>query len=199
MYFRINAKYVASDAVEFCATTNESFDLVYSLWSISHSIHQFLHKSGAEKGARDVLNALHRLLTTSLAPGGYLFLLHFDSTSEEQDIVLRQRSKLFTFLRPGEASPSQMMIEEVLRNAELTGRFTIENRHYVGSPIVYENLEEALEIFMNFHMEGFFNDSPQLTTVINELEQDMQRHEMNDGRISITPACSVYVCRKKGG
>ena len=193
---RVNTSYLVNDAIKFCATTDESFDLIYSLWSISHSIHQFLYRSGLESGARTVVNALQRLLTTSLAPGGYLYLLHFDSTSHEQEIALRQRSKIFTFLRPGETSPSQLMIEQVLRDAALHGQVAFEKTHYVGAPIVYANLEEAMEIFMNFHMEGYFNDSPQVTKVIAELERDLKTHEMNDGRISITPACTVYVCQK---
>lgn len=192
----VSAELCAGDAIEFCQRTNDRFDLLYSLWSISHAVHQTIFGLGVERGTSEASTALRRLFEVVLKPGGAAFLLHFDSTSPEQVIALRQRSKLFTFFRPGHKSPSQVILEQLFAELNATKTFRVTMRRMLGAPIVYSSMEEALEIFMNFHMEGYFNASPMVASVISELQEDLHRFQQKNGTISIQPACLIYVCQK---
>ena len=192
----VSAEFCLRDAIEFCQETQDRFDLVYSLWSMSHAVHQTIFTLGVERGTREASAALRRLFEVVLRPGGAAFLLHFDSTSPEQVISLRQRSKLFTFLRPGQKSPSQLILERLFAELSATKTFIVTRRRMLGAPIVYGCMEEALEIFMNFHMEGYFNASPIVASVISELQKDLRPFQQKDGTIRIQPGCLIYVCQK---
>lgn len=193
---RLASKFVVSDAIDYLASSDDSYDFIYSLWSLSHSIHQTLHRSGPHEGRSKVYSALRSMFYRSLSPGGYFFLIHFDATSEEQTIALRQRSKLLSWLRPGEHSPSKVIIDDVLRELGREGVVEFETKHLIGDPIIYSSLDEALEVFMNFHMEGHFNDSSDVDSIVTEISEDLSRWRERDGTIRIRPGCFVYTCRK---
>jgi len=190
------SRFVASDAIDYLASMSESYDLVFSLWGLSHSIHQTLSKFGMSFGRSKVCAALQNLFCNGLSSSGRFFLVHFDSTSEEQTIVLRQRSKEFPWFRPGEHSPSKVIIDSVLSDIRRKGLIDFKVEHLHGAPIEYVDLDEALEIFMNFHMEGYFNDTARLKNVLIEVTQDLRRFKQPDGTIRVRPGCFVYTCRK---
>lgn len=55
-----------------------------------------------------------------------------------------------------------------------------------------ESPKEALERFMNFHMESYFNESNDVEKIINELKNYFQLFTNEDGTISIKPGCFIF-------
>jgi hypothetical protein len=183
---------ISCDAITYLTEAQEKFDFVYSLWSISHAIHQSIAELGVEAGERKSEIALNNLFHNLMRSGAHFYITHFDSTSPEQIIALRQRRKLTPWLVPGVDSPSKLLIEKVLQNLSIAGAISFSAQHLQGEPIVYENLEEALEIFMNFHMESAFNGKAQAPEVIAELERDLTEYQDRTGKLRIPTGCIVY-------
>ena len=93
-------------------------------------------------------------------------------------------------------SPSKLLIEESLQLLEKRGFIKLESTHYKGYEITYSSIEEALEIFLNFHMESYFNESPLLPQVIEELVSYFKNFTDKNGMIKIKPGCFVYKIEK---
>ena len=72
------------------------------------------------------------------------------------------------------------------------GVIKLKVNHFVGEAITYSSISEALEIFLNFHMETYFNKSPMLPIVIQELEEYFKKFIDKDGKIQIKPGCFTY-------
>jgi hypothetical protein len=68
--------------------------------------------------------------------------------------------------------------------------------HLVGLPIVFTGLDEALEYYLNFHMESVFNDSDELGEIVLELSADLLKYQQNDGTITIRPGCFIYKVKR---
>ena len=62
----------------------------------------------------------------------------------------------------------------------------------MGTPIVFPTVGDALEYYLNFHMESHFNESPRLPEIVEQMEADIRKYEANDGTIQIKPACFIY-------
>lgn len=190
-------RFTSCDAIRFLSSTTRTFSFVFSLWSLSHSIHQNIARDGLKQGGAKASFAIRRLFHSVLRPKGRFFLIHFDTTSEEQMISLRQRQAAEDWLVPGQPSPSQTIIESALEELSSEGIIDWNKKHLIGAPIVYTDLEEALEIFMNFHMEGSFNTSLHRERVLMELHRELSRRRKTGGRISVRPGCFVYTCRRR--
>ncbi len=185
-------QYVVADAIDYLATTHECFDLTFSLWSLSHAIHQRIAALGVSVGSKSVADSVERFLLECMSPGARLFIIHFDPFSPEQRIALRQRSRAFPWLQPGQPSPSQFILESVFAKLRRRQKANCRVKHLVSSPIVYATLAEALEVFMNFHMEGYFNYSVWLPEVLEELTADLLAFKRPDGSIGVESGCFVY-------
>src|SRR5665213_548414 len=122
-------RFYKSDALSFLATTTHTYDGVFSLWSLSHSVHQNIDKKGERAGEAYASYALRRLFGAVLKPGGRFFFIHFDSCSEEQRISLRQRHRIDKWLQPGVPSPSQLIVERILRDSANEGLITFRRQH----------------------------------------------------------------------
>ena len=85
--------YIASDSIDFLLSTENIYDSIYSIWSLSHSIHKNLEDLGNENGAIKVKKAITKMTRENLRAGGSFFAIHFDSDSPEQKISLRQRRR----------------------------------------------------------------------------------------------------------
>ena len=192
-----NGSLIRSDAISLLTRTPNEYDLVFSLWSLSHSIHQNISRHGVQHGFALATFALRRLFSSLLKPSGKFYFIHFDSTSQEQTISLRQRTRVESWIVPGVPPPSQVIIEEVLAESQRAGLIQYRKQHLKGAPIVYSSLDEALEVFMNFHMEGAFNRTPNFNPVIDELAADLSRYQLADGSIAIKSGCFVYSGRRR--
>jgi phospholipid N-methyltransferase len=185
--------YIKSDAVDFLASTQETYDFVFSLWSFSHSVHQNLQDLGLEKGGEKIRDAITKFLRNNIQPGGSFFLIHFDSLSPEQRISIKQRRRAYPiFANNKQQSPSKLLIDEVLTNLKSQGLIDFTCTHYDGKPIEFASLNEALEYYTNFHMECHFNNSPDINEIMTELSADIEKCRDVDGVIRIMPGCFIY-------
>jgi SAM-dependent methyltransferase len=190
-------KYIKSDAIDYFLSSDEQFNFIYSLWSFSHSIHQNLHRLGMSKGKEKIRRGINNLLTKNLNVGGYFFLIHFDSLSEEQRISIRQRKKdndVYRFDK--QQSPSKQIIDKVLKELKKDGYVETKQKHLIGDPIHFKSLNEALEYYCNFHMESHFNKTKMINEVITDLTRNLKKHIKSDGTLSVKPGCFIYYIKR---
>jgi ubiquinone/menaquinone biosynthesis C-methylase UbiE len=188
-----DASFVVSDAIEFMENTADTFDLVYTLWSFSHSTHQHFHRLGIEDGRKYISRVLEKFVLENIKKDGSFFLIHFDSLSDEQSVLMRQWQRVFpTFANIDQQSPSKQIIEETLTKLDTNGDIRLNVQHLQGDVIQYESEDVLLETFMNFHLETFFNQSEYLQTVFEDIKTQVVTHKQNDGTYAVTPGCYVY-------
>ncbi len=189
--------YLQNDSVHHLEQTTDTYDLVFSLWSFSHSVHQILSARGLQEGTDYFEGVLRKFIITNLAPGARFFLIHFDSLSDEQRILMRQWKKVFPiFSNLDQQSPSEQLMSSVLNKLKGEGIIDFQRTHHLGDKIVYKDMNEALETFMNFHMESYFNDSPLLAVVMAELETYFRDYLTPSGTIEIRPGCFIYTIKR---
>lgn len=188
---RRNVGFCQSDSIDFFSKTKDAYDFVYSLWSLSHSIHQ--HIVDKEGEYEYVKNNIQNFIERNIAPGGKMYIIHFDSLSEEQSIIYKQLSRDYPVAAlTDRQSPSKLMLDEIFDECEKAGVGNTSIRHLVGDPIRYDSRENALEVFMNFHMHTYFNHSDVAEQVIDGLTDSFDKYAHQD-KILIRPGCFVYV------
>ena len=187
------SSFIVSDAVEYMENTENVYDLVYTLWSFSHSTHQHIHRLGIEKAEDYISSVIKKFIRLNIAKNGSFFLIHFDSLSQEQSILMRQWKQVFpTFTNIDEQSPSKQIIDKTLLELDKKGEITLSINHLQGDAIHYESEDEVLETFMNFHLETYFNYSPLTESVIEDIKEQASRHRNKNGSFDITPGCYIY-------
>lgn len=192
-----NVHYFVSDSIKYLEKTKKVYDLIFSLWSFSHSVHQALSRHSIPKGNNKIKEVLIKTVTRNMKSGSLFFIIHFDSLSDEQRILIRQWKKVFPIFKKNTIqSPSKLIVDESLNELSKNGFITYSSEHYIGKSIKYDSIDKALEIFMNFHMESFFNKSPQCVQIIKELIAYFQKFKRRDGGYYIKPGCYIYKIRK---
>lgn len=192
-YLPKNSSFIVSDAVEYMENTKDMYDLVYTLWSFSHSTHQHIHRLGIEKAGDYISFVIKKFIRENIVKDGSLFLIHFDSLSQEQSILMRQWKRVFTaFANIKEQSPSKQIIDKTLLELDTKGEITLSINHLKGGAIHYKSEDEVLETFMNFHLETYFNNLPLTESVIDDIKGQISKYRNEDGSYDITPGCYVY-------
>ncbi len=190
--------FIQSDTINYLYETKKEYDFVFSLWSYSHSVHQQMHKYGVSDGSKYVKNAIKKFIICNLKSNGKFFIIHFDSLSDEQKILMKQWKRIYkTFNCITKQSPSLIATRQILNELKMNNIIKYEEKHYVGEPIKYKNIDEALEIFLNFHMESYFNETEELYEVYNDVKKGLNKYLNQDGSISIKPGCFIYIIEKK--
>jgi len=193
----INLEFIKSDALEFLSKDDHVYDMVFSLWSFSHSVHQMLTRDGIDIGRKNIQGILQKMVEKNMKKGSRVFLIHFDSMSDEQKILMQQWKKIFPiYANTSIQSPSKLLIDEALSSLENQNLIKSDSTHYEGRGITYASVEEALEIFLNFHMESYFNESLLLSQVINELVVYFENFIDKNGVLKIKPGCFIYKIEK---
>jgi SAM-dependent methyltransferase len=188
-----NSHFVISDAIEYMENTKDMYELVYTLWSFSHSTHQHIHRLGIEKAETYISSVIKKFIRENIVNGGSFFLIHFDSLSQEQSILMRQWKRVFpAFANIEKQSPSKQIIDKTLLELDTKGKITLSINHLQGDAIYYKSEEEVLEIFMNFHLETYFNNSPHTKSVIDDIRRQIAKYRNADGTYNIKPGCYVY-------
>lgn len=188
-----NSSFIVSDAVEYMENTKDVYDLVYTLWSFSHSTHQHIHRLGIEKAGDYISFVIKKFIRENIVRDGSLFLIHFDSLSQEQSILMRQWKRVFTaFANIEEQSPSKQIIDKTLLELDTKGEITLSINHLKGGAIHYKSEDEVLETFMNFHLETYFNNLPLTESVIDDIKEQISKYRNEDGSYDIIPWCYVY-------
>ena len=191
-----NVTLIKSDIIRFLEKTNEKYDLVFSLWSFSHSVHQILTQKGKDGWKEYIQKTIRKFIRENMKKGSEFFLIHFDSLSDEQKILMKQWRKVFPIFKDLQSqSPSKLLIDEIFQSLEEEGNINLDISHYVGEEIIYNSIDEALEIFLNFHMESYFNESPLLPQILTELKEYFKKFDVG-GSIRIKPGCFIYKIQK---
>lgn len=192
-----NISYRTQDAISFLKRTNEKYDLVYTLWSFSHSVHQHVHRLEFERASRFIRSIIIKFVRNNLTHGGKFFLMHFDSMSDEQKILMRQWKRVFpAFADISHQSPSKRMLDSIFLEMDNHNEIVLSIQHLQGDPIYYTSQNELLEIYMNFHLETFFNQSPHMLTVLNDITRQSVQYRQKDGTYIIRPGCYIYTFEK---
>ena len=187
------SSFVIADAIEFMEKTEEQYDLVYTLWSFSHSTHQHIHRLGVERAKQYISSVIKKFIKENMKSGGLFFLVHFDSLSDEQRILMSQWKRIFSiFANIEHQSPSKQIIDQTLLDLDNEGLITLSINHMRGDPITYASENDMLETFMNFHLETYFNTSPIVADVVEDIRSQAERYKNMDGSYAITPGCYVY-------
>ncbi len=185
--------FVISDAIEFMEKTSEQYDLIYTLWSFSHSTHQHIHRLGIEKARHYISSVIKKFIKENMRPSGSFFLIHFDSLSDEQRILMSQWKRIFlAFANTEQQSLSKQIIDHVLLDFDNEDIITLSIDHMRGDPIVYATENDMLETFMNFHLETYFNTSPIVADIVEDIKSQAERYRNMDGLYAITPGCYMY-------
>ena len=188
--------FVCQDSLSYMSHTKNTYDLVFSLWSFSHSIHQTMEKlTDQRKGFESIEGIFETFLRNNIRSGGSFYLIHFDSQSEEQRILLKQWAKIHPLYSAyKEPSHSYKMIEKSLKKLSDQGYLEYDIQHLKGEPITYKNMDEALEIFINFHLEGALqrtNDTDITNSVLEDLRTYFEDRQTTAGEIIIQPGCYI--------
>lgn len=192
-----NIKYNNFDHIIFLETTKEKFDLVCSMWSFSHSVHVALYELGREKGGEEISNIISNFMENNINTKGEMYIYHFDSTSQEQFILLNQWKKAFSLYTDlTDQSPSKVILDKVLEKMTRENKVEFSCKHLIGQAINYKNEEEFLELFMNFHLETFFNKTDKFEEVKQSILNLGKQYKNADGSYSIKPGCFVYKIKK---
>jgi len=187
------SSFVIADAIEFMEDAKEQYDLVYTLWSFSHSTHQHMHRLGVEKAKKYTSSIIKKFIEENMKSGGLFFLIHFDSLSDEQRTLMSQWKRIFpVFANTTQQSPSKQIIDQALLDLDQDGLITLSINHMRGDPIIYASENDMLETFMNFHLETYFNTSPIVTDVVEDIRSQNEKYKNKDGSYTITPGCYVY-------
>lgn len=188
-----NSSFVVSDAVEYMENTEDMYDFVYTLWSFSHSTHQHIHRLGIKKAEDYISFVMKKFIQENIVKDGSFFLIHFDSLSQEQSILMRQWKRAFpAFANIEKQSPSKQIIDKALMELDMKGDVTLSVTHLIGDAIHYKSENDLLETFMNFHLETYFNNSSLAESVIDDIKEQVSKYRNEDGSYDITPGCYVY-------
>jgi SAM-dependent methyltransferase len=179
---------VISDAIAFMERSGDRYDFAFSLWSLSHSVHQHVREGNSGR----VAEAIRHFFRERLSAGAGFFLIHFDVLSEEQRITVPLWNMLFPGLVvEGEQSPSLKLISSTLEQLRNDGIINYSIEHLVGSAIEFRSMDEAIETYMNFHLESQLNRLPldKLSSVIGYLEDQLRSFMAPDQAIRMKPGC----------
>jgi len=192
-----NIDFIKSDSVDFLKKDSNVYDVIFSLWSFSHSTHQILTRDGLSNGKKYIQYVIQKMIKKNMKKGSSFFLIHFDSMSDEQKILMQQWKKVYPiYSNINKQSPSKLLIDEILQSLKEQQLINLELTHHKGHEIIYSSIDEALEIFLNFHMESYFNESPLLPQVIDELTSYFKNFTDKNGILKIKPRCFIYKIEK---
>lgn len=106
--------------------------------------------------------------------------------------------KSYVYNRGNKLSLSLEAIKSSLESLKNENIINYEINHLQGDPIYYTSMEEALEIFLNFHLEGEFNncDENNWNAAVKEVQADLQNYVLDDKRLAIRPACYTILIRR---
>lgn len=191
-----NLNIVNSDTLAFLKETKEKYDFVFSLWSYSHSVYQMFERLGQNNGIEEVKYILKKFFKENMNTGSRFFLIHSDWLSDEQKILIKQWGREMPSLYgQGGQGTSKLLLDELFKEMEREGLIEWSVTHYLGDPIEYESLENAMETFINFHLESYFNDTEYLPEVVDDIKNYLSNFVQKDQKVRVRPACFVYRCK----
>ena len=102
---------------------------------------------------------------------------------------------------PDESSQSHSfsILNNVFQRLQAKGivEYSVENLK--GEPILYENIDVAVETFVNFHLEGAvqrLQNHESAMEIISSVDKYLRGFMNNDGTVSVAPGCFVFRLKK---
>jgi ubiquinone/menaquinone biosynthesis C-methylase UbiE len=191
------ADFIQSDTLAHLRESQDQYDLIFSLWSFSHSVHQTMVHGDFEAARSAAKYSIRRMIIEMMKPGAGFFMIHVDSKSEEQTILFQQWAKQYPlFNGTNQQTPSKKLFDEVFQELSDEGIIDFTVTHNIGEAISYKNLEELLDIFLNFHLESQFNSDEYARETIEEIEEYVEQFKNTDGSYSIKPGSFIYRVNK---
>ncbi len=179
-----------SDILDYFQSTTRSYSAVFSLWGFSYSVHHHMNEIGIRDGAKLADSVITKFITQNLRRGGSMFIVHPDILSDEQRILKDLRQPTISKTKDKQSS-SKRVLDSTLDRLEELGLVTADCTQLKGDPIRYSNTDEALEIFLNFHMHGYLNRSRRLPKAIDLLKSQFAQYQEGD-EVLISPGCFIY-------
>lgn len=191
-------RFLQGDHLRVLSAATDKYHGLYSLWSLSHSFHQYMVELGLERATELIRDTMVRFIRDHLTPGAFFYLIHFDSCSDEQRLLMKHWSQDFPIFQLGEQSPSKRLLDEICKDLEGSLITDLHVDHHIGEPIIYQTEEELLETMMNFHMETEYNRSVRLPEILAALRTDARQFSLAAGRYAIRPGCFIYNFTRTG-
>lgn len=189
--------YVYSDHLSYLQTSKSKYDLVYSLWSLSHSIHANFHRLGLKKGKHFISKVIKDFIINNLNTNASFYIIHFDSMSEEQTILLNQWRKVYPiFKNTKKQSPSKLLLDKIFLELDNDKKILYSCEHLLGERINYKDQTELLEVFMNFHLETFFNKEKSFEKVKESIIDLSKGYLSKNGEYNVRSGCYIYKITK---
>jgi SAM-dependent methyltransferase len=201
------SEYEQSDHIDYLQKTTKEFDTIISLWSLAHSVFPWYARHG-----QDAFKMIEGILTNffvkNLKGGGAVFVIQTDGASEEQKLIkqswflgdgILNKRPLETEYYSDFQSPSIRILDSVFATLLKSLIFDSTETNVTkvtGNEIEYESLDEALEIFMNFHLEGEFNGTPAFTPVYGFLKSEFEKIFKAKGKLAIGTGFWIYKAKK---
>ncbi len=179
-----------SDILDYLQSTTRSYNAVFSLWGFSYSVHHHMNEIGIRNGAKLADSVITKFITQNLKGDGSMFIVHPDILSDEQKILKDLRQPTISKTKDKQSS-SKRVLDSTLDRLEKLGLVTADCIQLKGDPIRYSNTDEALEIFLNFHMHGYLNRSRRLLRSIDLLKSKFAEYQRGD-EVLISPGCFIY-------
>lgn len=188
------------DHLKYLQETEEKFDLVVSLWSLAHSVFPWYAEHGSSVFGI-IESILSNFFEKNLNNDGRVFIIQTDGASEEQALIKRswflgnRSSNLETTYYKDLQSPSVWILKDVfkkLTESEIFDRAETKIEHIQGEDIEYNSIDEALEIFMNFHLESEFNGTAEFDAVYSFLRVEFEKIIAAKGKLAIGTGFWIY-------
>lgn len=189
-------KVFESDLLTFLQASTKSYSAAFSLWGFSYSVHHHMNDMGIRAGTKYAEDVIAKFLTQNLRSGGSMFIVHPDILSDEQRTLKSLRQPTISKTKDKQSS-SKRVLDATLEILEKCGLVQADCAHLQGDPIRYSSVDEALEVFLNFHMHGSLNRSRRLVRALDTLKGEFAKFQVGD-EVFISPGCFIYTVVSKG-
>lgn len=167
-----------------------------SFWGINYMLHhdfiridhngeiiQALEPEEIKRVEEQAVMKLKKLLDYSKSGARYIFF-HVRSDTDEQIINRKHWGRFNPLFEPPQKTPSQRIIENILSEYQKERKLEYSIKRVDGT-VKFNNLEIALETFLNFHSKGYFNNRPECVSIFREMERDLLDHKLPTGEIEL--------------
>ncbi len=184
-----------SDLLNYLQASTKSYSAAFSLWGFSYSVHHHMNDMGIKAGRKYAEDVITKFITQNLRGGGSMFIVHPDILSDEQRTLKSLRQPTVSRTKDKQSS-SKRVLDSTLERLEKCGLVQADCTHLTGDPIRYTSVDEALEVFLNFHMHGSLNRSKRLFKAIDTLQREFARFREGN-EVFISPGCFIYTVVSK--
>lgn len=184
-----------SDSLDYMQASTRSYSAAFSLWGFSYSVHHHMNELGIRAGTGYAEGVISKFITQNLKSGGSIFIVHPDILSDEQRILKSLKQPTISRTKDKQSS-SKRVLDSILGKLEKQGLIEADCTHLVGDAIRYSGSEEAMEVFLNFHMHGGLNRSRKLLRAISTLQGEFAKFQQGD-EVLISPGCFIYTVVSK--